>query len=252
MPFSYPIGRSDEPMPETFRNIDEFYAWSGVFVWRFGEEAYRLAEPMRLYSCRGESIPQFLFHEMERAMYDHFRLYGEPTKAGVQGLFDAFEKYGGGDYEAFVRFMVEHAMYNASDVFGLRYNAQFFAEHGFPKGAPRLNAKKRYKAVMTWLMTTAIRNTFRPMYEAWLNSQTLGEPEPEPEPEPRARGISPRMFRFDLTYCAVYLGVPEDATEQELTEAFMKWWAEADAEDVAKAVSWGEGPSLLSVDGREI
>ena len=59
------------------------------------------------------------------------------------------------------------------------------------------------------------------------------------------------MFRFNLVNCAVYLDVPEGATEDELTEAFFDWWGQADADATADAVSWGEGPELIYADSSD-
>ena len=59
------------------------------------------------------------------------------------------------------------------------------------------------------------------------------------------------MFRFNLVNCAVYLDVPEGATEDELAQAFWDWWENADASATADAVSWGDGPWLQYADSSD-
>ena len=59
------------------------------------------------------------------------------------------------------------------------------------------------------------------------------------------------MFRFDLVNCAVYLDVPEGASEDELAQAFWEWWGDAGASETADAVSWGDGPWLRYADSSD-
>lgn len=171
---SIPFGYIDREMPETFGNIEEFYNWSGRVLWDFKAYAYNLTKNMNLYESRYDSIASGIAYGMERAVFEYYRPQNTySSKAGVYGFFEAFEKNGAGDYDAFVKFVVEHALYSAlSRLHGI-YNADFFKEYGFPKGKPRLNMKRRYKAIARWVAEQTARATLRPMYDAWLNEQHL-------------------------------------------------------------------------------
>lgn len=59
------------------------------------------------------------------------------------------------------------------------------------------------------------------------------------------------MFRFNLVNCAVYLDIRKGASEDEMMQAFESWWEHAGADEVADAVSWGEGPELIYADSSD-
>ena len=177
---SHTLSIRQGPIPE-FANVEEFLPWAGRFVWMYRKEVYNLCKPMRLYRSKYGSIPELLFEGVEFAFFEEYRPRDSWSQHDcVRGFFNEFERRGGGTFDDFVDFFEKEAMYSAMSRMESIYNAGFFAEIGYPRGKPRTNAKRRYKTVIRWLIRTSIRNTFKPMYEAWLNGQTLGEPEPEP------------------------------------------------------------------------
>lgn len=174
MVFSYPFGKAQETRPETFDTVEDFIPWSGSYCWDFHHEVYQLMAGMNIYPNKYESARSMLGDGLVNAFYDTFRPRDTyRAEDGIRGLFREFEKLGGGDYDAFVKFIVNEALYSVLDRMKLIYNAQFFGEHGIPKGRPRREMKHRYNAIFHWVAENAAHATLRPMYEAWVNEQKL-------------------------------------------------------------------------------
>ena len=174
MVISFPFGKTNMARPETYGSIEEFTDWSGSYLFDFGNEAERLLSKMRIYPNRYGRVCDIMECGLQSGFYDFFRPYDTyRAEDGLKGLFNEFDKLGGGTYDDFIRFIVDKAMFGGLDRLGCIYRAQFFGEHGVPKGKPRREMKRRYSAIFHWVAENAARATLRPMYDAWVNEQKL-------------------------------------------------------------------------------
>lgn len=174
MVFSYPFAVVDKTRPETFDSIEEFIPWSGSFCWDYDCKVCQLLSGMNIYPNDYYRVNSVLGGGLVDAFYDTFRPRNTyRAEDGLRGLFKEFGELGGGDYDAFVRFIVDKALFSVLDRLSTTYNAQLFAKHGIPKGKPRMEMKRRYNAIFYWVAENAVRATLRPMYDAWVNEQNL-------------------------------------------------------------------------------